>query len=112
MPLIKGSPCVHFHLMGFTYGQVLCTQLSLYALPSHLKSQLLPVILLTSSPQSNKGLCVLLEPILSFSIRFMTLARPTNSAAYTRTDVISFALDYGHAVRRSVVGGNEDVFVR
>jgi hypothetical protein len=48
---------------------------------------------LSSSPQPNKGLCVLLEPILSFSIRFMALARPTNSAAYTRTDFISFALD-------------------
>jgi len=39
----------------------------------------------------------------------MALARPTNSTAYTRTDFISFALDYGHAVRRSVIGGNEDV---
>ena len=96
--------------MGFTYGQVLCTQLSLCALPSPLQSQLLPALI--ASAQSNKGLCVLLEPTLSFSIRFMTLARPTNSAAYTRTDFISFALDCGHAIRRSVIGGNEDVSVR
>jgi len=69
VPLIKGSPSVHFHVNGL---HIWPRSVHSTVFISIAKSTKIAALARTSSPQSNKGLCVLLEPTLSFSVRFMT----------------------------------------